>query len=308
MSAFVLKLLAVISMFIDHLTDVLHLSGTLPFGRLYILGRAIGRPAFVIYCFMLVNGFDKTRDRKKYLSRLILFAVISQIPYTLAFTKANYYPVLTDSVSYALLGTLPLLLPLAAYFVCVCRCRRDASLIWVTAALALKGASLILYGTMALDSEHMNVFYTLAVGMAAMMTAEHLLHGKWDRKTSGEWLKVLLMLASVAALLYSLQPSSDYGLLGAALIFALYLARKSRWAQLAVAATWCLIEYRWCVFDYPSYRPLLVGALLALVPIALYNGRLGPKMRSFFYIFYPAHLTLLWAAMKLLPAIGGLVR
>ena len=92
MSVFVLKLIAVVSMFIDHLTYVLRLSGNLSNVDLYYLGRSIGRPAFVIYCFLLVNGFDKTRDRGKYLGRLILFALVSQLPYSLAFTAGNYWP------------------------------------------------------------------------------------------------------------------------------------------------------------------------------------------------------------------------
>ena len=38
----------------------------------------------------------------------------------------------------------------------------------------------------------------------------------------------------------------------------------------------------------------------ALLPPALYNGRLGPKLRTFFYVFYPAHLALLAAVLIVL--------
>jgi hypothetical protein len=37
-----------------------------------------------------------------------------------------------------------------------------------------------------------------------------------------------------------------------------------------------------------------ITAFFVLIPIALYNGRRGLKMKYFFYAFYPAHLLILW--------------
>ncbi len=50
----------------------------------YIISRNIGRSAFIIFCFFIVEGFFHTHDRVKYAMRLFLFALISQYPFELA--------------------------------------------------------------------------------------------------------------------------------------------------------------------------------------------------------------------------------
>lgn len=88
MSAFCLKLIAVAAMFIDHLAYTLSLSGLYP--PRYIYMRAVGRLAFPIFAFMLVNGLAHTRSRVKYLLRMAAFALISQPFFALAFSSASY--------------------------------------------------------------------------------------------------------------------------------------------------------------------------------------------------------------------------
>ena len=75
MSSFVLKMIAIITMFCDHAGDAI-------VGYLSIL-NVIGRMAFPIFAFQLVIGYLNTRDLKKYATRLGLFALISQIPFSL---------------------------------------------------------------------------------------------------------------------------------------------------------------------------------------------------------------------------------
>lgn len=72
-----LKIIAIISMAIDHYGAIFA-----PHVEIY---RYIGRLAFPIFCFLLVEGFIHTKDIKKYGQRLIIFALISEIPFDLAF-------------------------------------------------------------------------------------------------------------------------------------------------------------------------------------------------------------------------------
>ena len=75
MSSFVIKLIAIISMICDHTSDAL--IGHLSFWNI------IGRVAFPLFCFQLVIGYKHTRNIEKYLLRLFLFGLISQVPFSL---------------------------------------------------------------------------------------------------------------------------------------------------------------------------------------------------------------------------------
>jgi len=77
MSSLVLKITALITMIIDHYGAI--------FQGNIIIYRIIGRLAFPIYCFLLVEGYTHTSNIKKYALRLIAFAFISEIPFDLAF-------------------------------------------------------------------------------------------------------------------------------------------------------------------------------------------------------------------------------
>jgi hypothetical protein len=57
----------------------------------YQVGRAIGRIAFVLYAYLIVEGFFHTRDRRKFLMRLGVSALISEIPFDLAFKNTCFY-------------------------------------------------------------------------------------------------------------------------------------------------------------------------------------------------------------------------
>jgi hypothetical protein len=87
-----LKLIAIITMLIDHIGAGI-LEQRPDFFQNHVLYdvdhvlRFIGRIAFPIFCFLLVEGFCHTRNIKKYAMRLLAFAIISEIPFDLAFSR-----------------------------------------------------------------------------------------------------------------------------------------------------------------------------------------------------------------------------
>ena len=75
MSSFVLKMIAIITMFIDHI-------GYAIFGELSFFNY-IGRIAFPIFAFQISEGYLHSKNLKKYFLRLFIFAIFSQIPFML---------------------------------------------------------------------------------------------------------------------------------------------------------------------------------------------------------------------------------
>ncbi len=114
-----LKIVACISMFIDHFAAGAILpivnggfyKGNLDFhqlSKLYFTMRCIGRWAFPIYCFLLIEGFVHTKSRIKYALSLLIFGLISELPFDICFyteyqtCNPNVLEVLTANKSFLL--------------------------------------------------------------------------------------------------------------------------------------------------------------------------------------------------------------
>ncbi len=220
-----LKMVAVVTMLIDHtaavlLARILLADGTaLHEGMLlvYNIMRMIGRIAFPIFCFLLVEGFLHTRAPRKYALRLGLFALISEIPFDLAF---------------------------------------HAEL---------------------LEGSYQNVFFTLWIGLLTMMGFAAIeRHAEWKMG-----LRTVLYAAAVCAGMAAAELfGCDYGALGVMCILILYLFRRDRKQQILAG---CLAFVWW---EWP--------AVFAFLPVYFYNGKRGWRLKYLFYIFYPAHLLVLY--------------
>jgi hypothetical protein len=113
MTGFALKMIAVITMLVDHIgaavIEPVYLNSAVfpfkslfdslfagyplePVAALYIAMRFIGRLAFPIYCFLLTEGFAHTRSVRRYARNLFLFALISELPFNLAFFRQIWFP------------------------------------------------------------------------------------------------------------------------------------------------------------------------------------------------------------------------
>lgn len=80
-----LKIIAIVLMIIDHL-------GAIFFPELVIL-RAVGRLSFSLFAYLIADGMLRTRNQGKMVCRLLILALVSQIPFTLAFYGWIFLPV-----------------------------------------------------------------------------------------------------------------------------------------------------------------------------------------------------------------------
>lgn len=134
---------------------------------------------------------------------------------------------------------------------------------------------LTLHGRL-VDWEHQNVFFTLLLGVGMMYMLER------SKEIPLKAVEILMVMTAADFL------RTDYGFRGIILIAVFYLLREKLWLKTVCGAVWNFL-WNGSIQGY--------GAL-AMIPIAMYNGELGRRMKYFFYVFYPAHLLVLFLVHK----------
>lgn len=291
MSAFALKLIALFTMIIDHTAAVL--SGSAATSQVVLLMRFVGRIAFPLYAFMLVQGLRHTRDWRKYALRLFGLAMLSQIPYAftingrVAFPEIPWWQRITDL---NILFTLTLGVLLLAFL----NTKRFEKVIasWGAAA-ALTVVAVLFYFSAVYD-------VAFALGAAAVLTVAarftpQLCHA------AGQITRFALFAFLLFWVLCKTIPmpngdrirlSFDYGIFAFALLAALYWAKTPRRSAVIIA-----VWGAWCYFG--AWEAVMFVAVSA-VCIAFYNGQKGKNDHRLFYWAYPAHLFLLGGVLALL--------
>lgn len=285
-SGSVLKMVAITTMLIDHLgagllLPLLSLPPTSPLStndhgisflfhrylltyEFYSLLRIIGRSAFPIFCFLLVEGLLHTSSRGKYLLRLLLFSFLSEIPFNLA-----------------LFGGLRNVNHQNVFFTLTI----GLAVIW--------GMDEILH------SDHLLRFREKGLRFHEKNRLFHEKDRRFLQKKGGlpsELLSILpyascLLLVLLGAGLASLL-HTDYGAVGVLLIVLFYCFRKHR--LLASFLGWGLLSATLYLESY-SFPAFLL--------CFFYNGKRGflrGRAKYLFYFFYPLHLLLIYAVRLLL--------
>lgn len=278
LTSYAIKWIAIVTMVLDHTAAILvwdaYTTTLYATGRadaqlwydLYTLMRHIGRIAFPLFCFLLAEGFAHTHSRPKYAWRLFLFALISEWPYDFALYGTGIEFTAHQNVMFTLLVGFLALWGGEAVGQLVDRgiARMKARRSGTTAALGAHSpapspdAAAVSAGVRADGTRTLTLPTILA-------TIVFVLAGAW--------------VADVTEM--------SYHAFGVLLIGALYLGRGKPWLQLVLGSA--LVG--WYCWDHADLFEIYAVIGLALLP--LYNGRRGPSMKWFFYVFYPAHLLIL---------------
>lgn len=308
MTGFHLKLIALTTMFIDHI-------GAVFFPQVTLL-RVIGRISFPLYAFLIAEGCRYTRNRGRYALGLGAFALISELPYDLAL-----HP---EFLEYGLWGQnflfqtnifYTMFFAVAGIHIFEVLRRRS----WKAQLAALGGfagvyfLNLLLYNLW-LAHESLWLFYAshlaalsyhpLLIWICCMLEKRSCKEEKPDILSN-----ILAVGQLLVALLYANSYGASYAGLGVLLMFLLYLA-KSRRAQAGVLTAWVLYYYGLqgvgqVLQGYLSLPYMLGRVALALAAAALvyfaYNGQRGkPANKWIFYAAYPVHLGILAALRAIL--------
>lgn len=287
-SSTTIKIIAVVTMLIDHIGAILI---TYYDNKIvnFIL-RLIGRIAFPLFAFCLAEGFAHTSSRKKYAIRLLVAAIISEPAYNLAFAQMNIDFLKQQNV-------------LFTFFIAFC-------VLWVIENIKNKDG---------LKFKKPLIVLTTITGMllSELIRAEYGCMGIVLVLVFYLLREKKLKLFIISSLTYF------FGYVLNLYIYEIYhfwYAYKSYMynyelkkdlitsePQFKFNLESIINQMGFVSGDLWTYavKSLLLGAIAAPAIIMIYNGKKGkafPKLA--FYIFYPAHLLLLWNLMQLIKYVN----
>lgn len=290
MTYLTLKIIAMLTMTIDHLGVAL---GALPAlqvpSNIILLMRSIGRIAFPIYAFGIVNGMKYTSNKRRYFYRLSIFMGLSQIPFSMLSSGENYIAefrlkdLLSLNFSLKITEIVIMALVFILVFLYLNRTRVKTSISLIIATLLSIVSIYTETGYMINDPSYLNVFYTLAISAYVIIILEDFKENEFNSK---DLILNTILLVSMVSIFISY---SDYSYLGLILIIGIYLLKDSKPMLLAYMAMWLFLSYGL----RPDSKLYFILSLSSVLFIYLYKGEKGqgPKiLQKLFYIYYPLHL------------------
>ncbi|MCL2384161.1 MAG: conjugal transfer protein TraX [Oscillospiraceae bacterium] len=258
MDAFKLKLIAMITMIIDH-------SGYLVFGG-FSFFNYIGRLAFPIFAFQISQGYIHTKNIWKYMLRLFIFALISQIPFTLFIYVIRggdvwYEYIWQLNIFFTLfLGLLAILIydKLSSF---ILKHSQDKLLI----TILVKILSLLPAIALGILAHFINTdygFYGVAIILLFYLFRQH---------------KPVMALSFATAVIV------DYSI-------TVYRLMENRYPINT-------FEHIRVYFEAGLLNRFIILATCTILPlifILLYNGEKGKNLKQALYWFYPVHLLLIY--------------
>lgn len=219
----------------------------------------LGRPVFPLFLFLAAESFHYTRSKKTYLKRM-LFASCGMTVFTflLQWLVPNQNVVLMNNAFSTFFVT-------GLYML---------SWDWFVEGVRNKAPKKVIKAVLFALVPVLCAIPSLVVGILAS-------NGSLPAAAA----RILVMLSMLIPNLLTVEGSFQIVILG--LLF--YMFRKHRSAQIILLLSVSALLY--VVNPAGNIQWLMC---LAVVPMALYNGERGRGMKNFFYIFYPAHIGLLY--------------
>jgi len=277
MSSFILKMIAVITMLMDHSGDAL-------IGNFSWL-NIIGRIAFPLFAFQLVIGYRHTHNLKKYMLRMLIFAAISQAPFSILNKKVdptilNIFVTLFFGLAVLALYDMYIELHGNKYFLFLKNKKRVPILSKAKEVIPKNESKNIISKNKVLFFNIVKFIYIILI--IILCQAINTDYGSWG---------ILLIL--LIHIFYPYQTKivdKQYSS-----IKQVKVSKYSVMSFLMIMFGMSLLKYVDLIGVIKTYNViyLTIFTFIPSILMLLYNGKKRKECKMFFYIFYPAHLIIL---------------